>query len=215
MMKYFSSLALLFILGLATIQAQSNVEAKKLLERASTELKSHDQVFMEFSYNFENNRVDPPVVQKETGKIAVKGDDYRLEIMGMEQLRQGNKVYTILRDDEEVQITDYDQEENSGLTPTAILESFQSGYSYKLGGSEDVDGKKIKYVILKPIASEEIDRVMVGIEADTYRLYNLQQWGTNGTLTTFKITSYQPDKSLPTGYFIFDKNDYPGFYIAD
>ena len=194
---------------------QSSNEAKKLLEMASNELKSHELVYMEFSYDFENNRVDPPVVQKENGKIAVKGDDYRLEIMGMEQLRVGNQLYTILHDDEEVQLTAYEEEDNAGLTPTAILESFQKGYSYKLGGSEQIEGKTIKYVILKPIASEEIDKIMVGIEAKTNQLYNLQQWGTNGTKTTFKIISYQTNKSLPAGYFSFKESDYPGYYIAD
>ncbi|MDZ7846167.1 MAG: hypothetical protein U5L96_05075 [Owenweeksia sp.] len=38
--------------------------------------------------------------------------------------------------DEEVQITEYDEEENTGLTPTSILKSYQKGYSYKMGGTE-------------------------------------------------------------------------------
>jgi outer membrane lipoprotein-sorting protein len=214
-MKNFTSVLLFFLLGSSVALAQSHAEAKQLLEDASKELKAHQTVHLEFSYSFENNRVDPPVVQKENGMISVKGDDYRLEIMGMEQIRQGNKLYTILHDDEEVQVTEYDEEENTGLTPTSILESFEKGYSYKLGGSEEIEGKTITYVILKPNASEEIDKIMVGIESDTKRLYSLKQWGTNGTVTTFLITSYQTDKSLPGGFFSFDKNNYPGYYIAD
>lgn len=213
-MRKLSTLILLS-LGWFTAMAQSNTEAKQLLEKASAELKSHTSVYLEFTYNFENNRVDPPVTQQETGKIAVKGDNYRLEIMGMEQIRAGNKLYTILHDDEEVQVNEYDEEENAGLTPTGILESFNKGYSYKLGGSEQINGKTIKYVILKPNASEEIDKIMVGIEAGTNRLYSLKQWGTNGTITTFIITLFQADKNLPAGYFSFNKNNYPGYYIAD
>lgn len=214
-MKYFTGMLLAAGLFSASLIAQSHQEAKQLLEKAADELKSHPQVYLEFDYNFENNRVDPPVVQKESGKIAVKGDDYRLEIMGMEQLRKGSKLYTILHDDEEVQVTEYDEEENSGLTPTSILESFRSGYSYKLGGSEQIDGKTIRYVILKPRASEEIDKIMVGIEAKSYQLHSLKQWGTNGTVTTFTITNYDAGKELPSGYFQFDKSKYPGYYIAD
>jgi outer membrane lipoprotein-sorting protein len=214
-MKFIASLLVFLSLSPASLSAQSHNEAKQLLEKAAAELKSHPQVLLEFDYNFENQRVDPPVVQNESGKIAVKGDDYRLEIMGMEQLRSGNKLYTILHDDEEVQVTEYDEEENSGLTPTSILESFRSGYSYKLGGSEQIDDLTIRYVILKPRASEDSAKTMVGIEDGSNRLRSLKQWGTNGTVTTFTITSYVTGKDLPPAYFQFDKSKYTGYYIAD
>ena len=135
--------------------------------------------------------------------------------MSMEQIRNGSKLYTILPQDEEVQITQYDEEENTGLTPSSILKSYEKGYSYKLGGTEKKNGKSIQYVILKPTASEEIDKIMLGVEKESKHLVSLKQWGTNGTITTFNITSFEPNKDLPAGYFSFDKSDYPGYYIAD
>ena len=194
--------------------AQSHTEAKKLLTEASQKLKSHKNVVIDFTYKLENTRVEPPITQTESGTIAVKGDDYRLKIMGTEQIRSGQKVYLILMDDEEVQVNDFD-EENPGLTPTAILNSYNKGYSYKLGGEATVGGKKVQYIILKPNASEEEDKVMVGIEKESKQLVSLQRFGTNGTITTFKINSFKPDQSLPANYFTFNKKDYPGFYIAD
>lgn len=197
------------------MNGQTHKEAKQLLSEASDKLKSYDNLYIAFDYNFENTRVSPPVTQEESGNIALKGDDYHLDFMGMKQIRNGSKLYTILPEDEEVQITEYDEEENTGLTPTSILKSYEKGYSYKLGGTEKKDGKTIQYVILKPNASEEVDKIMLGMEKDSKKLTSLKQWGTNGTITTFDITGFEPNKDLPANYFSFNKSDYPGYYIAD
>lgn len=208
-------LSLGFVSGNLNAQA-SNQEAKALLQEASQKLKAYKSVYIDFTYNFENNRVTPPVTQKEKGSIAMKADDYHLTFMGMEQIRNGNTLYNILKADEEVQITKYEEDdENQGLTPSSILNLYQKDFSYKLGGSETKNGKTIQYVVLKPNGSEEIDKIMVGVEKASKKLVSLKQWGTNGTITTFEITELTPDKNLPANYFTFNKSDYPGYYIAD
>ncbi len=215
MKTFFISLALVATTLSTTAQSSSGA-AKKLLNEATAKLKSYDQLYIAFTYNFINTRVDPPVTQKEIGSIGLKGDDYHLNFLGTEQIRKGNKVYTILAEDEEVQITAYEpNEEEQGITPTALLSAYDKGYSYKLGGTEKKNGKTIEYVILKPNASEEVDKIMVGIEKETKHLYSLKQWGTNGTEVTFTITSFETNKKLPANYFTFNRNDYKGYYISE
>ena len=203
------------IISLNTNAQATATEAKALLNKASEKLKTYKTYSLNFSYTFENTRVEPPVKQEQSGKLAVQGENYRLNLPGTEQLRVGDKLYNILPDDEEVQVTAYDEEENQGLTPSRILSLYNKGYSYKLGGTETVNGKTIEYVILKPVASEEVDKIMVGIEKSTSLVYSLKQWGQNGTITTFTIKDFKPNPSLPAGYFTFNKKDYPGFYIAE
>lgn len=211
-----SLLSLALAIGFAAQAQTTNKEAKQLLKEASEKIQSQDVVYMDFHYNFENTKVDPPVTQEETGNIAIKGDDYHLVFMGIEQIRSGNTVYTILKEDEEVQVTEYDEEEeDQGLTPSSIFTLYQKDHSYKLGQSKKMDGRSIQYVILKPVASEEVKEIKVGIEKESKQIVSLEQTGTNGTITTFKITNYVPGKELPSGYFSFNKNNYPGYYIAD
>lgn len=202
--------------GFGLMAQTSAAAAKELLGKASQKLESFEQLYISFTYNFVNNRIDPPVTQEEKGTIAIKGDDYHLNFLGTEQIRKGNKVYTILEADEEVQVTAYDpNEEEQGITPTALLSAYDNGYSYKLGGTEKIDGKKIQYVVLKPNASEEIDKIMIGIEEGSNKLYSLKQWGTNGTEVTFTINTFEPNKKLPANYFNFDRKDYPDYYISE
>jgi len=194
--------------------AQSHTEAKALLEEASKTMKSYPAMEIDFSYTMENNRVDPPITQKQEGTLAIKGDDYRLKTPVLEQLRVGNKLYNILHEDEEVQVSEY-EEEGMGLSPARLLSFYEKGYSYKMGGTETINGRTIKYVILKPVASEEIDKIMIGVDMKTKEVYSMKQWGLNGTLTTLVVNKLTKDAKWPADYFVFDKKDYPGYYISE
>lgn len=211
------SFRLLFIFGFLTFQlnGQSHAEAKQLLQEASETMKSFPALEIDFEYNFENNRVDPAVIQTQSGTIAIKGDDYRLKVGGMEQLRLGAKLYNILHDDEEVQVSTYEEEDDQGLTPSKLLGLFQKGYSYKLGGKESVNNQAVQYIILKPNASEEIDKIQIGIFTKTKEVYSMKQWGTNGTVTTLKVKALRKNAQWPKQYFSFDRSKYADYYISE
>ncbi len=197
------------------IQAQPHNEAKKILIDASNKIASYDNLYVEFTYNFENNQMDGPLInQSEKGNIAIKDSSYHLSFMGIEQIRSGNKLYTILKEAQEIQVTEY-HEEDQGLSPSTMLSLYQKGYRYKLGDTEKNDNKTIQYVILKPNTSEEVDKIIIGIEKDSKKFYSLKQWGTNGTVITFKITDFVFNKKFSAHHFTFSKADYPGYYIAE
>lgn len=215
-MKYVGyGLLTMMLFSINHAEAQSHKEAKAILAKASEELRSHKTVYLEFDYHFENHRVDPPIKQTEKCSIGIMGDNYHLNFMGTEQIRDGKKVYTILPEDEEVQVADFSEDEDEGITPSSILSLYDKGYSYKLGGTDSKDGKKIQYVILKPVASEEVDKIMIGVEKESHRLKSIKQWGTNGTITTFDVTSFQSNKSFPESYFKFNRKDYQDYYISE
>jgi len=203
-----------FIVGHALF-AQSHVEAKALLKESSAKMKSYPALEIEFSYTFENTRVEPPIKQVQMGTLALKGDNYRLKTDLLEQIRVGAKLYNILHDDEEVQITSYEEDEDAGLNPSKLLSFYEKGYSYKMGGTETVNGRKITYVILKPVASEEIDKIMIGIDASTKEVYSMKQWGTNGTVTTLVVKKLTPNAQWAANPFQFRKADFPGYYISE
>lgn len=212
-MKKLSLLILVAFCG-PVLMAQSHVEAKALLKKASETMKSYPSMEIVFSYTMENQRVEPPITQKQEGTLALKGDDYRLKTPILEQLRVGTRLYNILHEDEEVQISEY-EEEGMGMSPARLLSFYEKGYSYKMGGTETIKGQKITYVILKPIASEEIDKIMIGIKADSKEVYSMKQWGTNGTVTTLVVNKLNKNAQWPANQFKFDKKDYPGYYISE
>ena len=142
----------IFIIGLATslsVQAQNtSAKAKQYLAKASSRLAANDHLYLAFTYTFENNKVEPPVVQTEEGNIAIKEEDFHLNFLGTEQIKQGNKIYTILKEDEEVQVTEYEENESQAVSPVSILNSYQKGYSYKIEKTVKEKGKDMVYIIL-------------------------------------------------------------------
>ena len=195
--------------------AQSAEEAKALLQKTSEAMRAHQSFSIRFDFDFLNERVEPAVSQKRSGRIAVKGDNYHLHMGSIEQIRQGNTEYMILKDDEEVQITSYEEDEQSdGLTPTSLLSMYKKGYSYRMDGSAMVNGDKITYVLLKPRASEEIEKVRVGINTSKNHVHSIKQWGQNGAVTTITVKEFEANPVLPDRYFTFSEENYPGYYIS-
>jgi len=215
-MYKFLSLSGAILLSFTLCSQASNLEAKSLLEKSSAKMKSYESIALDFSYTFENVKVEPPLKQVQEGTIAIKGDDYHLKIEGIEQIRAGKKLYNILNEDEEVQISSYENdEEDEGISPSKILSSFSQGYSYKMGKKKQVEGKTIRYVILKPINTLNVEKIIIGIEEANNHVYSLQQYGTNGTITTLKVKSFESNPKLPANYFSFNRADYQDFYISE
>lgn len=209
----------IFIIGLATnlsLQAQNtSAKAKQYLAKASQRLEANDHIYLGFTYTFENNKVSPPVVQTEEGNIAIKEEDFHLNFLGTEQIKQGNKIYTILTEDKEVQVTEFEENETQSVSPVKILSSYQKGYSYKIDKTVKEKGKDILYIILKPNVSEEVKKILVVLDKKSLKVQMVKQWATNGSITTFTITEYAPNKKLPKDYFVFNKANYEGYYIAE
>lgn len=208
---------LLIIAGCGVFAQSSHEAAKKLLDEANAAFKKQNTVDIQFTYTFSNEKVTPPVKQSEKGEVQVKGDAYRLVLMGNEQISDGKMVYTILHEDEEVQKSSAqsDNPDEEAFHPLQILDSYKEGYSFKLGGKETVGGKTVQYIILVPNASELLERVVVGIYKSSKQLYSYEQLASDGTVTRFVVDSYKANSDLPSGTFTFDPSKYPDYYIPN
>ena len=74
--------------------------------------------------------------------------------MGVQRLFDGETLYTISPEDEEVTISKDNSEDDNTISPSALLTFYESGYNYKLDISQLKFGRKIQYIKLTPIDSE-------------------------------------------------------------
>ena len=194
-------------------QAQNNdYEAQELLNKVSAKVKSYKNLILEFKYVLENT--EEKIRQETKGDVAIQGDKYVLNILGIRRIYDGESLFTISNEDEEVTISSNNTSDENTITPSELLNFYEDGYTYKLDIIQNVKGKKIQYVRLNPITSNsEIKYVLLGIDIKTNHIHNLIEIGNNGTKTTLTINSFKTNQPVSKTFFQFDKNKYNSYYI--
>lgn len=208
---------LVLVVGVAIMtflgaDAQSSKDAKQLLNEVSSKVETYDNIIIEFKYALENTAEN---VKHETrGDVSLEGEKYLLNIMGTTRIFDGKKVYTIIPEDEEINISTYNPEEDQEITPSKMLTFYNTGYKSELGPVQDLKGRKIQYVKLTPIDSKaEIKEIHLGIDKQTKHIYNLIQTQDNGTKITITVNSFKTNQPLPNSLFEFKESRYKNYYI--
>lgn len=191
---------------------QNSTEAKKLLDEVNTKVKSYDNISLDFKYVLVNTEED--IKQEMRGDVVLQGDKYVLNAFGVTRIFDGKILYTIIPEDEEVTISSDNSEDESTITPSAMLSFYQEGYTYQMDIVQNVQGRKIQYVKLIPIDSNsEIKNVLLGIDIKTKHIYNLIEVGSNNTKTTITVNSFKTNEPLSKTLFTFDESKYKDYYI--
>jgi outer membrane lipoprotein-sorting protein len=201
-------LGIVFALLLVTSisNAQSSNKAKALLDEVYAKVKSYDNIFVDFKFDL--NNAEAGINQETRGDVTLAGEMYIFNYLGSQQLYDGNKVYTIVPENEEVTIDDLAEDENS-MSPSKMLTFYRTGHNYAMDILQNVQGRKIQYVKLTPIDSDtEIKSRLLGIDSETKHIYKLIETGKNGTKTTITVNSFKTNQPLSKTLFTFDEEKY-------
>ncbi len=199
---------LIAIIGLSfSTFSQNGNEAKSLLDAVAKKVENYKNIYIEFNHKFDNTEAD--VHQETKGNVSLKGNLYHLNYMGTEQLFDGDKVYLIVHEDEEVIIQNPFDNDEETLTPSKMFSFYKNGYTYEMGALKNIKGVKIQYVKLTPIDSNsEIESVQVGVDIKTNHIYNIIETGKNNTITTLEIRTFKTNQPISEKLFIFDMAKY-------
>ncbi len=192
--------------------AQDSDKAKALLNDVSKKVKSYNNIAIDFKYVLDNSKEN--IKQETRGDVTMKGDKYKLNILGITRIFDGKTLYSISPEDEEVTISTENAEDEGTITPSKMLSFYEDGYSYAMDIIQNVKGRNIQFIKLKPIDSNsEITEVLLGIDSQTKHIYNLIEIGKNGTRTTLTVNSFKTNEPLSETLFTFDESKYKDYYI--
>ncbi|OYQ37971.1 hypothetical protein CHU92_07040 [Flavobacterium cyanobacteriorum] len=194
------------------LHAQDSHKAKHLLDQVSERIKSYQNIVIDFRYSVSNPQEN--LNQESKGNVALKGNLYVLNFMGVTRIFDGRKVYNIVPEDEEITISTHDDQKADVLTPSKMLTFFNYGYRYSWDILQNLKGRKIQYVKLHPTnPKDKTKEVLIGIDVQTKHIYNLIKIDRDGTKTTFTINSFRPNQPLSKNHFTFTESKYPNYYI--
>ena len=195
--------------------SQTSVEGKNLLNQVSDKMGSYSSIQFNFSYVL--NNLKEQINQESFGEITVSGDLYKLDFLDAIQLYDGNLIYTIIAENEEVTITNPDDELNQyAISPSYLLSFYKEGYDYQWDIKQFIREKNIQFIKLIPVdENTDIQYLLVGVDIDNKHLFRIIEIGNNGTQTILTIEEMKTNVSLPINFFQFEKKDYPNFYIIE
>src|SRR5680860_163847 len=206
------SILMIAILSIFSVNAQDGTKAKTLLNEVSTKVKSYDNMVIDFKYSLENSAEN--MSQETRGDVSINGNKYVLNLMGTTQIFDGKKIYTIIPEDQEINISNYVAGNDNNITPSKMLTFYQEGYTYKWDITQDIKGRKIQYIKLTTIDSNaDVKNILLGIDSQTKHIYNLIQTQDNGTKITITIKSFKTNQPLAKTLFTFKEDRYKDFYI--
>lgn len=206
-------LALLLSLSQVT-WGQDAQKAQALLDAVAEKVNSYQNIEIDFTWNLVNQKEQ--VDQKTQGNVALSGERYRLSMMGMTRVYDGDKLFTIAPDDLELTVSDLDPQQDKSVTPSKLLTFYKEGYTYAWDIKQRVSGKTIQYVKLHPIDTEaEIKHMLLGIDTATKHIYKLIQTDAQGTQFILTVKSFKTNQAMAQNSFDVDIEQYQkeGYYI--
>ena len=210
-MKRILSVVFVLFIGLS-MQAQDAKKAKELLDQVSAKVKSYNNIVIDFKYSLSNPK--EKINQESNGNVALQGNLYHLNFMGVTKIFDGKKVYTIVPEDEEITVENSDASDEKAITPNKMLTFFNTGYKYAWDELQNVKGRKIQYIKLTPNSTKDSRKeILVGIDTQTKHIYNVIEVGKNGSKTTLTVNSFKTNQPLSKNHFTFTKSKYPNYYI--
>lgn len=194
--------------------SQGANQAKALLDEVYNKIRSYNTIYMEFTATLENTEAD--LRQETRGNVTLKGDKYLLDYMGAQQLYDGENVYTVIPENEEVTI-ERAKEDGSNITPSQMLTFYKTGHTYEWDLLQNAAGRKIQYVKVTPIDSNAVFKfIFLGIDVQTKHIYRLIQVGKNDTKTIITLNTFKTNLPLSKTLFTFNEKKYEdkGYYIV-
>jgi outer membrane lipoprotein-sorting protein len=185
-------------------------DAKKVLDQLSEKASNYSSMKADFEYTMVNKT--DGIDESQKGSIMTKGDKYHLEIAGQRIISDGETVWTVIEEAEEVQINNVpkDEEADDFISPTKILTLWEKGFNYKYDKESTLNGNKVDIINLYPEEAEEKSYHTIKLYVDKAKMEIAQIVikGKDGTDFTYKISSFQANKEIPASSFTFSNGSF-------
>lgn len=188
----------LFIVGISSLQAQT---AKEWLGKVEAKYNNATSYYIKFDFSSGGTN-------KKDGEIFSLKSKYNLNMGNLNQIYDGKRLITIDNDDKEITLSDASNTDDF-LTPTKILSSYKTHYTYALDKRQTIGGSTIQFIKLTPKQSNgALKYSLLGINTSNNQIYQYQEINKDGSTTSITVKEYLENLIIHKSYFNFDANKY-------
>jgi chaperone LolA len=194
--------------------AQNDAKAKSILDAVTKKVNSFKSMKANFTLNLES--ANGKTKQSKSGIFFMKGSKYRISIQGQEIICDNKTVWTYIKENNEVQINNYNPNEQT-ISPTKLITNFyDKEYKYSYIGTKKSGGKNCDAIELTPInASKQFKRVEILVDKSTSTIAGGNITEKNGNQYTYTISNFTGNAPVDEKLFFFDPKAYKGIEVVD
>ncbi len=188
------------------VSAQSDQNAKSLLEQTSKKMQSYASMSANFVFTMENSRMN--IKEENSGSLLLKGKKYQVNLpdLGMKVYSDGKTVWNLMEAAGQVMITNVGDDSQGGIDPSAIFNIYQEGYTFKFVEDKQEGGKTISYVDLFPDdKNAEFSKIRVGVDKSGLMVQSLITHGKDGNQYGIYVRDYKTGLAIADSEFVYDK----------
>ncbi|MCG7281868.1 outer membrane lipoprotein carrier protein LolA [Chryseobacterium taklimakanense] len=211
MIKKISVAALSFGMATFALAQKADAKSKSILDAVSAKYKANKNTYFKFAYGTGANG---KVSKTQTGIFYTTPSQYKLKIMGIEQIFDGSKVYNISAEDQEVTIAKANGSEMM-FSPTNYLNSYKKEYNTRYIGKRTVNGVNADLIELTPVKRNGIKNVYIYVNTTKNQLVKVEQYATNNDVAVIAVSDYKTNQNLSADLFKFNKNQYSNYIITE
>lgn len=204
---------LIVLLMSASVFAQSSADARKILDKAVGTYEQSSGVKISFKATTKESGGS---TYTESGTAMFKGNKFNLEMEAINTWFDGKTQWVLMKDANEVNISNPTPQEIATISPFALLGMYKSGFSLKAPVSKTIQGKSVDVVEMTPSANNgDFKMVSIAIDRKTNTVVQVNLTMKNGSQTKIDISSYNANYKFSDAEFIFNKDKYPKAEIID
>ena len=206
-MRSRSNLINFLLLGLFSffsLNGQNN--GIQLLEEVMNHAMNIENSYYKFNITSENENDLFPI----SGELYIKKEKYFIDTEEIDQIFDGDKLYTIIHENEEIIVTS-DSNTFFNFTPKQIFNFFKDDFEIEIKNSQGVSYN----LIARNLIQEDLVYEII-IDSNLLSIKKIEiKNRDNLTLSSFLTLSYKFNLSLPSSLFKFDKNKYNDYMLIE
>ena len=155
------------------------------------------------------------IERKNKGTLLLVGQTGVLTLNDQMIFLESSKLISVSGEDEEIVVRRIDTSD-ANFSPSKILNRYSKGTRFKyLDKKVNDKNTLIQFIELVPLNPDEVEKVILGIEVKSKKIYSYHEYGLNKVITKVQLDNYIVNMGMKLEDVKFDLNNYPDYdYIA-
>jgi len=192
----------------------SDPDAKKILDQASSKIKSYPAVQVAFTLQLQDAQGKPQGTKK--GTVTMKGNKYVVSITGQEIFCDGKTIWTYDKSGNEVTVTKVDPS-STNLSPQKLFTNFyDKDFLYKKNGEQKMGTKTVVEIELTPVdQSQNFHKIYLYVDKKTHLVVSGKMLDKSSNRYIYTVNSLNGKVKPADSFFVFDKAKHPGVEVVN